>query len=198
MLYLCGLVTFVQATLSQQTAIASYFSTSLLMRLKAAITAAIAFTALNAAADGFSGEKTLGLQAGYTTYNRTAVAGMEFTYRFSRNFRIAPSANYVFRHQNTDALQINLNAHVPFPFASRWEVFPLAGLNYSSWNYHNGTSAPNDDADVSNRVSRFGLNIGAGIGFAATPTLRLSLTADYIAIKHFSGTNILAKIAYRF
>lgn len=167
------------------------------MRLKAALVALIAFTSLSAAADGFSGEKSLGLQTGYISYNESALAGIEFTYRFSRNFRIAPSVNYVFRHKNVDALMINLNAQVPFPFAQRWEIFPLAGINYSSWNYHNGTSA-NDDADVSSRVTRFGLNIGAGIGFAATSSLRLSVTADYVAIKHFSGCNILAKIAYSF
>lgn len=97
------------------------------MRLKTALSAAIAFTALTAAADEYSGEKTLGLQTGYITYNQSAVAGIEFTYRFNRNFRLAPSVNYVFRHKSVDALMINLNAQVPFPFAgngrySRWQV----------------------------------------------------------------------------
>ena len=102
------------------------------MRLKTALSAANAFTALTAAADEYSGEKTLGLQTGYITYNQSAVAGIEFTYRFNRNFRLAPSVNYVFRHKSVDALMINLNAQVPFPFAGKWEVFPLAGINYSS------------------------------------------------------------------
>lgn len=168
------------------------------MRLKAALlSGATALASFTAAADGFSGEKTLGLQTGYTSYNQSAIAGMEFSYRFSRNFRLAPSVNYVFRHKSVDALMINLNAQVPFPFAGRWEAFPLAGINYSSWNYHNGATA-NNDHDVTTRVSRFGLNVGAGIGYAATPTLRLSLTADYVLIKHFGGCNILARIAYRF
>ena len=82
------------------------------MRLKTALSAAIAFTALTAAADEYSGEKTLGLQTGYITYNQSAVAGIEFTYRFNRNFRLAPSVNYVFRHKSVDALMINLNAQV--------------------------------------------------------------------------------------
>ena len=167
------------------------------MRLKTALSAAIAFTALTAAADEYSGEKTLGLQTGYITYNQSAVAGIEFTYRFNRNFRLAPSVNYVFRHKSVDALMINLSAQVPFPFAGKWEVFPLAGINYSSWNYHKGTATDNNP-DVASRVTRFGLNLGAGIGVAATSTLRLSLTADYVFIKHFGGCNILAKIAYKF
>lgn len=167
------------------------------MRFKAVLSALIALVSLTAYADGFSGEKTLGLQTGYITYNESAVAGIEFTYRFNRNFRLAPSVNYVFQHKSVDALMVNLNAHVPFPFAGKWEAFPLAGVNYSSWNYHNGVTA-NDDSDVTTRITRFGLNVGAGIGYAATPTLSLSLAADYVFIKHFDGCNILAKIAYRF
>lgn len=167
------------------------------MRLKAAIiSGTIAISSLSASADEFSGEKTLGLQTGYTSYNQSAVAGMEFSYRFSRNFRLAPSVNYIFKHENVDALMINLNAQVPLPFAGRWEAFPFAGLNYSSWNYHNTDAANNPD--VTTRISRFGLNIGGGISYAATQTLRLSLTADYVVIKQFSGCNILARIAYRF
>lgn len=102
------------------------------MRLKTALSAAIAFTALTAAADEYSGEKTLGLQTGYITYNQSAVAGIEFTYRFNRNFRLAPSVNYVFRHKSVDALMINLNAqvlsHLPemggIP-AGRYKLFEL-------------------------------------------------------------------------
>ena len=65
------------------------------MRLKTALSAAIAFTALTAAADEYSGEKTLGLQTGYITYNQSAVAGIEFTYRklpagAERQLRIPP------------------------------------------------------------------------------------------------------------
>ena len=59
-------------------------------------------------------------------------------------------------------------------------------------------TATDNNPDVASRVTRFGLNLGAGIGVAATSTLRLSLTADYVFIKHFGGCNILAKIAYKF
>lgn len=150
-----------------------------------------------ASADEFTGQKSLGLQAGYTTYNRSAVAGIEFTYRFNRRFRLAPNVSYVFRHDHTDALLINLNAQVPISIGQKWEIFPLAGINYSSWNYHFG-DIPGGHDDVGTRVSRFGINLGAGIGLAVTHTLGIGLTADYILIKEFHGCNILAKIAYRF
>ena len=37
------------------------------------------------------GEKTVGLRAGYSTRNESAIAGVYFQYRFSRYFRLAPN-----------------------------------------------------------------------------------------------------------
>ncbi len=145
-------------------------------------------------ADEYTGQKCLGLQAGYTTYNKSAMAGIEFTYRFNKHLRLAPNVSYAFRNNHTDALLININAQVPVPMGGKWEIFPLAGINYSSWNYHNTTGHD----DVGTRVSRFGLNLGAGVGIAVTPNLGLGITADYTFIKEFHGCSILAKIAYRF
>jgi len=170
------------------------------MKPNTCITSIIALCALCAAPSAtaqWKGEKTIGLQAGYNTINESAIAGIEFTYRFSKHFRLAPNVTYAFKHRQMDALAINLNAHLPFQLAPKWEIFPLAGINYSSWNFHhNGTA--NDDSDVTTRDSRFGFNLGAGIGVAATSTLRLSLTADYVFAKHLDGCNIAAKIAYCF
>ncbi len=66
-------------------------------------------------ADDYSGEKTLGVEAGYTTKNKSGMAGIEFTYRFSKHFRLAPSVNYVFRYNKQDALLLNVHAHVAVP-----------------------------------------------------------------------------------
>ena len=44
------------------------------------------------------GQKTLGLTAGYVTVNRSASAGLQFSYAFSRHFVLAPSIDYVFRN----------------------------------------------------------------------------------------------------
>ena len=171
---------------------------TLRLRIATLLTICAATASFNpASADEYTGQKSLGLQAGYITYNQSAMAGIEFTYRFNRHLRLAPNVGYAFRHDHTDALLINLNAQVPVILGDKWEIFPLAGLNYSSWNYHfPATSGTHDD--VGTRVSRFGINVGAGVGMAVTPTLGLGLTADYIFIKEFHGCNILAKIAYRF
>ena len=72
---------------------------------------------MTASADDFSGEKTLGVRTGYNTRNREPLAGIEFTYRFNRLLRLAPSAEYVFRRDGRDALMLNLNAQFVFPLA---------------------------------------------------------------------------------
>lgn len=157
-----------------------------------------AATALEARADEFSGEKTLGLVGGYNTFNREPEAGIEFSYRFNRLFRLAPAAQYVFRRDGRDALKINLDAQFIFPLArNRVSVFPYCGFNYSSWNYHRVITDTNTD-DVSSRESKLGVNVGAGIDTNITGSLRLSLTGGYTFIDHFHGADILVGIHYRF
>jgi len=151
----------------------------------------------SAGADEYTGRKTLGLQTGFSSYNKSALAGIEFTYRFNRHLRFAPSANYIFRRFSKDALSVNLNVHVPFQITPRWDIYPFAGLNYSSWNYHTSGTA-NEDSDVTSRITRFGINAGAGVGLNLSQSLTLGLSAGYTFIKVFHGANIYARIAYRF
>lgn len=145
----------------------------------------------------YKGEKTLALRAGYAGYNKSATAGLEFTYRFSRLFRLAPSLDYVFRHHDTDALVLEVDAQFLFPFSGdRMAFYPYVGPKYSSWNYHPGNSA--DDNDVSTRRSRLGLDAGVGLEANITPTLRLGVSAGYTFMKYFHSFDAALTISYRF
>ncbi len=173
------------------------------MKLKTCIFAATALVASLAgtecSAENYQqGEKTVGLAAGYHTYNQSGAAGVIFTYRFSRHFRLAPDATYIFRHHDTDALQLNVNAQVPFLLGEKWDIFPLAGLNYSSWNRHGSLKASDDNHDVSNRTSRLGLNAGAGANVTLSESLRLGISGRYTFVKGYNGAMFLASISYRF
>lgn len=167
------------------------------MKLKSLVIAAAAASALTIPTITQAGEKTVGIRAGYNTRATTAVAGVVFQYRFSRYFRLSPNVDYYFRHDGADALSLNANAH--FPVASgvggRLVFYPLAGLNYTSWNYHLDDEI-NDDA--STRVSRLGLNGGAGLEFYATPSLKLSLEAKATFIKQYSSGTFSLSIGYVF
>lgn len=160
----------------------------------------------SAHADQYRGEKTLGINVGYNTYNSRPLAGAQFSFRFNRLLRLSPAAEYVFRNDGRDALLVDLNMEFVFPFAKgRCDVYPLAGINFSSWNYHNLYATVVDSKgnevqtnDVSSRVSRFGLNLGAGFGVNISGSLRLSVSGTYTFIKEFHGANISAGIHYRF
>ena len=117
------------------------------------------------------GRKSLGVKTGYITLNKTATAGIELQYAFSRHFVLAPSIDYVFRNESMDGLMINLDYHGP------WQLDPAAGMT--------GTDI-NDD--VTTRVNRVGLNFGAGIDYYVSPTLKLSLQGKFNWIKdHNTG-----------
>lgn len=160
----------------------------------AALAAAPAASAISPAA-GERGEKTISLGAGYADYNSSAMAGVEFTYRFSRYFRLAPGVKYVFRHNGADALTINLNAHVPVALSQRVEAYPVAGIAFTNWNFQ---SSHDDTGDVTTRKSRFALNLGAGLGWRASSRLCLGVTAGYIFVRRFHGAEAMVRIGYAF
>ena len=144
------------------------------------------------------GEKTVGIGVGYHSYNRSAVAGIGFTYRFGRHFRLAPGVNYVFRHHDADALCIDINAEVPFTLSHRWDVYPLAGITYASWTRHGNLREQTASHDVGDRTSRLGLNVGAGANLTLSSNLRLGLSAGYTVVREYNGVEILSRISYCF
>ncbi len=167
-------------------------------KFAAAVIAAIVMTFSAATASAVEkGEKSMGVRAGYTTSNHSGVAGLYFSYAFSSRFRLAPDVDYSFRHNGTDAFSININAHVPVTVPqSRFTVYPLAGLNYTSWNLRERSTGDYDD--VSTRTDRLGINIGAGADLAVTPTLRLGFESKLRWIRNYNSGVFTVSIGYVF
>lgn len=128
------------------------------------------------ASSPYHGQKCMGIIAGYTTRNESATAGIIFTYRFSEHLRIAPSAGYDFRHQGKDAFSINLDFHMPLALNSAGTVnfYPLAGIGYTSFGNKYDAVNFEKSSDDRRRVDRIGFNLGGGIEYFASPTLRLA------------------------
>lgn len=146
-------------------------------------------------------EKTFGVQAGYISRNQSAEAGLFFQYSVSRHFRPAMDATIAFRKQNRDALLVDLNAQMPFVTGDRFEVYPLAGINFSAWSLHLPAEAKADgdgNSESTNRTSRFGLNAGVGAGLRVTNTLKLKLEAIYTANKSNNAARVSIGIGYTF
>lgn len=146
-------------------------------------------------------ENSMGIRIGYNTRNASPGAGLWFQHEFSSHFRLAPNVDYIFRNDNTDALSINCNSQFPFRFGlyDSFAFYPLAGLNYTSWNYHHNDAPEAEGADdVTSRNNRFGLNAGVGIEYRATPTLKLALEAKGTLVKSYSSATITLSIGYIF
>lgn len=149
---------------------------------------------LSAAAQ--KGEACFGVQTGYISTNNSALGGLFFQYGFSDHFRLSPEVGYVFRHQDLDAFTVDLNAHVPLMIkqSAAVQLYPLAGINFSSWNRHRHQ----DTDDVTSRKVKWGLNLGAGFQFNASSSLKLKLEAKYLLTSKYSGLVVSAGIGYCF
>lgn len=148
----------------------------------------------------------MGLRVGYNSRNSSPVAGLWFQHEFAPHFRLAPNVDYIFKRDNTDALSINCNGQFPFRFgqSGAFVFYPLAGLNYTSWNYHHdddpavSDSSADGDGDVTSRKNRFGLNAGAGLEYRVSPTLKFALEAKGTLVKSYSSATITLSIGYVF
>ena len=151
-------------------------------------------------------ENSMGLRAGFNTRNSSPAAGLWFQHEFSPHFRLAPNVDYIFRRDDTDALSINCNAQFPvrFGMTGAFSFYPLAGLNYTSWNYHHNDdpdisdSTADGSGDVTSRKNRFGFNAGAGLECRVTPTLKLALEAKGTLVKSYSSATVTLAIGYIF
>lgn len=147
-----------------------------------------------------AGERTVGLTGGYNTRNESAVAGVFFRYQMSNLFRISPDVTYIFENHDIDGLSININVHMPLNVIPRVKLYPLAGVNYTSWNIHpvHGTGTPSDTDDVTTRKNKLGVNVGAGLDIKVTSSLRLFIEGKYTGVRHYSTGAITAGIGYAF
>lgn len=152
-------------------------------------------SALTASAQ--KGESVFGVQTGYTSTNNSAIGGLFYQYGLSNRLRISPELGFIVRHQGSDAFTADVNFHFPLRLdQSKLELYPLVGINYSSWNSHNRDLDGIDD--VSTRRNRFGLNLGAGWQLRASETLKVRIEVKYVLTSHFSTFTLGAGVGYVF
>lgn len=165
-------------------------------RLTAIFICILACTTIICAQNVYRGQKSIGIQAGYSSRAESGVAGIFFQYRFSKIFRIAPSIDYTFRHNDVDGYSLNLDTHYPIELAQIVNFYPIVGLNYSSWNKHINQDKLSNESE--SRYYRMGLNFGGGIEVFITDALKLNIEGKYNWVRQFDGAVIKASIGYVF
>ena len=159
------------------------------------IVAVVAVAAIAAVCPGQAqarkGESAVGVNLGFTTKNSAPTAGI-----FSEHLAIAPAIGCVFRNKGLDNFYANVNVHFPFALSSTVAMYPLAGLSYASWDRH--FVIETDIDDVSTRVSRLGMNVGAGLSVQATRSLRVKMEFVGTINKNFSTFSPEIGIGYTF
>lgn len=165
-----------------------------------AVVAVVAVAAIAAVCPGQAqarkGESAVGVNLGFTTKNSAPTAGIFYTYSFSEHLAIAPAIGCVFRNKGLDNFYANVNVHFPFALSSTVAMYPLAGLSYASWDRH--FVIESDIDDVSTRVSRLGMNVGAGLSVQATRSLRVKMEFVGTINKNFSTFSPEIGIGYTF
>lgn len=148
------------------------------------------------------GEKYIGISTGYNTRNESAVAGIFLQYNLSRSVRIAPDITYIFRNDRRDGLAFNVDLQLPIHIDrySRANVFPLVGLNYTSWNMHPRTPGPiaDDNDDVTTRTNKLGMNVGVGFDFQATKSLKFFIESRFVGARHYCYGAVTLGLGYIF
>lgn len=154
----------------------------------------------NAVAQMHKGDKSFGPKLGYVSKNTSLFAGLDFQYAFSDWLRVAPEVGAAVRHNNRDAFTAGLNIMFPLNLSNdRVALYPLAGIAFNSWATHFGKDnygVISDDSTL--RLSRFGMNLGAGFEYYVKPSMRIAIEAKYTLIKEFSALYATASVAYVF
>lgn len=169
---------------------------SRMRKLKLILLSVFLLLSVGSVAAAVRGEKSVGLKAGYCTRNESAVAGAYFQYAFSSHFRLSPNIDYVFRHEGSDAFIFGLTAQFPIGITgSRFDMYPLAGVSYSIWNYQSHGEASDD---VSTRVNRFGLDFGMGVEYKFASALKIFAQGKFNLVKDYNSGIFVVGIGYVF
>jgi outer membrane protein X len=156
--------------------------------------------------NGFAqkGEKAIGVNVGYGSEIESIGIGVRFNYGITDQIRLSPSFNYFFEHYGLSEWEINADVHYVFSVASKLSVYPLAGITFTRWTVDVGDLFEDlggyglDVGNTSSSVSRFGVNLGAGIGYDLTGHLSVGFEAKYTLIADFDQFVPSINVAYKF
>lgn len=138
------------------------------------------------------GEKSLGVEGGYASYNNSGYMGINFQYSIKNHFRLAPDIVYIFSKENKSGFAVDVDMQFPFRLAKGFGIYPVAGITFNNWIITDPIDNSKDN------YARFGGNFGAGFDIYITSDLKISVEGKYSLMKDTSGFFAGGTISYIF
>ena len=141
------------------------------------------------------GEQAVGAHVLYGTDAQDIGCGAKDQYNVTDNIRLEAVGDYYLKTDGFSMFDVNVNGHYLFNLSDKVTVYPLVGINYTSWKQENIIEFDNEeiedypyDMDVSNELkdSSIGFNIGGGIQYKLSDRIRIGAELKYQTV---SGAN---------
>lgn len=152
----------------------------------------IALVSLNASAQ--KGEQNIGVHVLYGTDAKNIGLGAKYQYNVTDAVRLEAVGDYYLKKEGFSMFDINLNAHYLFPVSDKVTLYPLVGINYTSWKQDDYIdlgdyeSDGESNGDISD--SSIGLNIGGGVQYKLTNHIRIGAELKYQTITGYNSAII--------
>jgi len=127
----------------------------------------VAVFAMSTAAFAQKGLTGFGVNGVYDDWNGQFGIGVKLQHGFLDQLRGEAGVDFFFKKNDISMVDVNANLHYVFPVvSSKFNVYPLAGLNIAFFNH-----------DI---PTRLGVNLGGGLEYFITETVKIGGEAKYI------------------
>lgn len=134
------------------------------------------------------GIATVGMAAGFATYNDGGYANVFLQIPVVQHVRVAPEIGYIFRNKGLSGFEASCDVQFPFLIARGFTIYPLMGLTYNYWKCQHSDASAN----------RVGFDIGAGIDIMLAKNLKLIIQGKGSLMNDTGGGFFCAGIGYTF
>ena len=166
------------------------------------MTLCVALITLGASAQ--KGEQNVGAHVLYGTDASNIGLGVKYQNNITDAIRLEAVGDYYLKTDGFSMFDVNVNGHYLFPLSDKVTVYPLVGINYTSWKQKLFDSDNSQEAEVWQAMggsleakdSSIGLNIGGGVQYKLTDKIRIGAELKYQTISGASTAVIGAGVTY--
>ena len=158
------------------------------------MTLCVALITLGASAQ--KGEQNVGAHVLYGTDASNIGLGVKYQNNITDAIRLEAVGDYYLKTDGFSMFDVNVNGHYLFPLSDKVTVYPLVGINYTSWKQESFISYGEEHGGLDIKDSSIGLNIGGGIQYKLTDKIRIGAELKYQTISGASTAVIGAGVTF--